>query len=367
MVRFALPCPRHRRVAAAVFGIIMAVLLTVTGCNPTFASKPVAQTRTSVPHPNAYERSGRVTDPRIRLPPADFPGPYPLVVALHSLYHTGTDAEAEEGLDALAATAGFAVAYPDGTAGSWDAGSCCGQAAATHVDDVGWLRSLISDLEQRYPIDPRRVILVGLSNGGMLAYRYACEHADEIAGIAVVAASLQVSTCHPANPVEVVAIHGLLDQHVPYNGVAWSEPLQSPITSTLESLAPFRAVDRCPLPSQPADVALTGPDGQPAAIPPAASRADAGAARAPVGSAAPGAGPSATTAPATTAPAVTMPAYTAIRKQSGCLSGVSVIEYLLPEADHGWPASTGVAAFDTGEVIWRALSPARSRVAGPLY
>jgi poly(3-hydroxybutyrate) depolymerase len=359
----------------AILGIIVATVLALAACSPSVNARPVADARSSVPHPNAYERSGRVGAVAVKLPSAAFPGPYPLVVALHSLYHSG--AETEEGLDSLAATAGFAVAYPNGISESWNAGSCCGVASATRVDDVDWLRSLISDLEQRYPIDPRRVILVGLSNGGMMALRYACEHADEIAGVAVVAASLEVSDCHPSSPLDVVAVHGLLDQHVPYNGTAWSEPLQTPIASGPASLAPFRAVDGCPVPSQPDDSTPTGPDGLPATLPPAASRAQG--VRAPVvpagptasagtapGATAPGATAPAGTAPAGTAATAAATTYTAVRKEATCAGSASVIEYLLPHADHGWPPTTGPAAFDTGAVIWRTLASARSAHAGPL-
>jgi poly(3-hydroxybutyrate) depolymerase len=168
-----------------------------------------------------------------------------LIVALHSLFHDGTEPKREWGFDALAATHGFAVAYPDGVSMSWNAGSCCEAAAATGVDDVGWLRSLIAHLAEHYPVDRRRVYLVGFSNGGMLAYRYACEYGDELAGVGVVAGSVQVASCLPPAPVNVVAIHGLADLHTPYDGLAWSDPLRSRITSGTDSLAPFRAAAGC--------------------------------------------------------------------------------------------------------------------------
>ncbi|WP_250289603.1 alpha/beta hydrolase, partial [Frankia sp. CiP1_Cm_nod1] len=211
--------------------------------------------------PDAYERSGRTTPLRLTLPAVTAARPFPLVIALHSLDNDSTEPQSLWGFEALTGSAGFAVAYPDALNTSWNAGTCCGRSAAEQVDDVGWLRALISHLEQHYPIDRQRVFLVGFSNGGMIAYRYACEHAGEIAGIAVVAASLQTAGCAPAKPVTVVAIHGQLDERVPYAGEAWSETLGTPLRSARESLSPFRASAGCPEPSLPRDTFTVGGDG----------------------------------------------------------------------------------------------------------
>nr|MDT0666604.1 hypothetical protein [Micromonospora sp. DSM 115978] len=82
----------------------------------------------------------------VTLPPAGTAEPYPLVIGLHSLFHDSSESRSQWGLEQLSAIAGFAVAYPDGEGLSWNAGTCCESAAATGVDDVGWLRSLISHL-----------------------------------------------------------------------------------------------------------------------------------------------------------------------------------------------------------------------------
>jgi poly(3-hydroxybutyrate) depolymerase len=50
----------------------------------------------------------------------------------------------------------------------------------------------------------------------------------------------------------------------------------------------------------------------------------------------------------------------AVRTESTCAASARVVEYFLPNVDHGWPASTGPAAFDTATVVWRILSGARA-------
>ncbi|EFC82902.1 PHB depolymerase family esterase [Parafrankia sp. EUN1f] len=393
---------RRRVVAVRLLTSLLATMMVVTGCGLIGANdsspqasatgSPVTATTSPSPSPtsgpDAFERSGRGSQIRLTLPDSGTVEPYPLVVALHSLYHDGSEPQLGWGLDEFARSSGFAVVYPDGLNLSWNAGTCCGAAAASGVDDVAWLRSLIAHLETRYPIDPRRVSIIGLSNGGMLAYRYACEHGDELAGFAAVAASLQTLSCAPSAPLTTVEIHGSLDGHVPYAGTLWSEPLQTGITPVDVSLAPFRAVDGCPAPTQPGDTSYTGADGRPIGAstnPTAASSGSAGtptgdgAASAIISAAGPdgqlaGSGTAGSgTAGSGTAAGAAVPSQqatptttpVAIRHETLCSTSAHLVQYVLPTLGHGWPALTGPTAFNTAAVLWDLLKDARSATAGP--
>ena len=83
-----------------------------------------------------------------------------------------------------------------------------GPAARQKVDDVGFIRLLIASLRSQYEIDPARVFASGHSNGGILAYRLACELSDEIVAIGVQSTVLEISPCRPTHPVSVLQIHG---------------------------------------------------------------------------------------------------------------------------------------------------------------
>ncbi len=85
-----------------------------------------------------------------------------------------------------------------------------------NVDDVGFLVALLDAVQQRYGTDPRRVFVTGISNGGMMAYRLACEASDRIAAIAPVAATLVFDGCAPSHPVSLLHVHGLADGNVPF-------------------------------------------------------------------------------------------------------------------------------------------------------
>ena len=116
----------------------------------------------------------------------------------------------------------FLAVYPAGTGflshmPTWNSGNCCAYALRNRVDDIGFFRVLIDQLEREYAIDPKRIYVTGISNGGMMAYRLGCELADKIAAIAPVEGA-QNSECRPAVPVSLIVFHGTADRLVPFNG-----------------------------------------------------------------------------------------------------------------------------------------------------
>jgi len=159
----------------------------------------------------------------------------PLIVMLHG--HGGTAARFRRltGMDAAADAKGVLVAYPEGTSWSnvpwrsWNAGHCCGYGKARQVDDVAFFDALLEDIQRAFPVDAQRIYVAGVSNGGMLAYRLACERSERIAGIAVVAGAMSDLACQPTEPVSVLIIHGTADRLVPYDGT------RSPVTRDARS------------------------------------------------------------------------------------------------------------------------------------
>jgi polyhydroxybutyrate depolymerase len=157
-------------------------------------------------------------------PPKGYDGktPLPLVLVLHGALQGAINVERMSGMSAEADKENFLVAYPNGTSGSglaptWNAGACCGYAMIHKVDDVGFLRALIDRLEHGYTVDPKRIFVTGISNGGMMSYRLACELADRVAAIAPVEGAQDLE-CRPSGPVSVLIFHGTADLLVPYKG-----------------------------------------------------------------------------------------------------------------------------------------------------
>jgi len=112
----------------------------------------------------------------------------------------------------------FIAVFPDGKDGHWNDGR---STMSSGPDDVSFLRELISTIVERSAGDPARVFIAGISNGGMMAQRMACDAADVVTAIGAVAANMPadlVERCRPSRPVPVVLFNGTGDQIMPWPG-----------------------------------------------------------------------------------------------------------------------------------------------------
>ncbi len=187
--------------------------------------RPAASRMLSGDYERAIQSDGRTRTYIVHLPPVyDSVTPLPLVVVLHGGGGNAAGTEKQTGMSAKADQAGFIAVYPNGTGPlddrllTWNTWNCCGYAEQRNVDDVAFIRALVAQLARDERIDPARIFATGLSNGGMMSYRLACEAADLFAAIAPVSGALNTDACAPAQPVSVIAFHGTADQNVPYNG-----------------------------------------------------------------------------------------------------------------------------------------------------
>lgn len=141
----------------------------------------------------------------------------PLVIALHGGGGNGRQVAESAGLIDKAAKEGFILALPEGTARigkleTWNAGGCCANAMRDKVDDVGFIRALIDELERAQPVDPARVYVVGMSNGGMMTERVAIELGDRIAGAAAFVGALFGNEPPPVAPVPMLIVNAEKDE-----------------------------------------------------------------------------------------------------------------------------------------------------------
>jgi polyhydroxybutyrate depolymerase len=178
---------------------------------------------------------------------------YPLVLVLHGGGGNAAITERQTGFSTLSDANGFIVAYPEGTTGpvlgllsSWNAGDCCG-SAKNKIDDVSFIRQLVTSLESTYSINSAKVFATGMSNGAMLSNRLACEAADIFAGVAPVSGTIQIPVCSPSRPVPILMIHGTSDGTVPYNGGAGTGTFTKSNTflSVPQALADWAARNKC--------------------------------------------------------------------------------------------------------------------------
>lgn len=185
--------------------------------------------------------------------------PAPLVLALHGGGgHAAFMADDDRyGLNRQADRSGFIVAYPNGFSrlpggrfATWNAGGCCGAARDRGSDDVGFIRAVVASVRERIAVDPDRIFATGMSNGGMLAHRLACDAADLFRAVAAVAGTDATRRCTPVRPVSVLHIHARDDTHVLFNGGAGPDAFRDreavmDFVSVPETIARWAQRNRC--------------------------------------------------------------------------------------------------------------------------
>ncbi|MDD5571757.1 MAG: T9SS type A sorting domain-containing protein [Bacteroidales bacterium] len=175
------------------------------------------------------------------LPPGYTQGQHlPLVINIHGYTSNASQQQMLSGFDNISDTANFIVVYPNGINNGWNAGI---NVNAT-IDDVGFLSALIDTFYKEYGINLNRVYATGMSNGGFMSQRLACELSNRMAAIASVAGTIGTSnskfTCNLSRIVPVMHIHGTSDAIVNYNGSTFGTSVDSTIEFWVQK-------DACPL------------------------------------------------------------------------------------------------------------------------
>lgn len=261
--RLVVPSPPRRwrpRAPGAVAGLL-AVALGLAGLVPGCGHR---QTMQEV----ALRHGGRDRGAWLLRPDGPVAG-RPLLLLLHGGAGSGRRLarHLHTQVDRLRRERGWVVAFPDGVGHSWNDGRRDVDATAHRegVDDVGYLRALVRDLVRRLGVDPARVYVAGISNGGFMAQRLACEASDAFAGAVSVTAQLSVdlaARCRPVRPIAVALINGTRDPIVPHDGgnVSVLGTSRGAIWSTEATVAFWRERNGCEGPPTEFDHAPTEPD-----------------------------------------------------------------------------------------------------------
>ena len=203
--------------------IVITTLIIITACGrplrgrptptPGLQQNPAAARTSSV---DGTISSGGVTRHYLlHIPPSYQAGSaVSLVINFHGYKSNSSQEENLTGMSPKADRENFIVVYPDGIDSTWFTGP-----GAEGEADLQFLRDLIVSLESQYSVDPQRIYATGISNGGGMTNRVACEMSDLIAAIAPDSGAYNFwHDCKPSRPVPVLAFHGLDDNIVPYEG-----------------------------------------------------------------------------------------------------------------------------------------------------
>jgi len=250
----------------------------------------------------------------LHLPKGGMPeGQRALVLSLHGFAERPRYHEIITGWNRIADREGLVVVYPQGT----------GRPLRWTASDVQFVRDLVAEVERLVSIDRQRVYVNGLSNGGAMTHRLACEAADLVAAAGMVAAPVAElpDGCMPSRPVPIVAFHGTGDSVVDY----WGSPR--------EPAPPGGSFSYLPAPVWTANwAARNGCAPEPESIPPSGDTSGV--------------------------------------RYTRCEAGVEVVFYTIDGGGHTWPGGTPIPLvgkttrdIDASEVMWQFF--ARFRLDAP--
>lgn len=142
----------------------------------------------------------------------------PLIISLHGRLGAGEGEMRFADFRPIADRDKFLVVCPDGIDRSWNDGRNT-PAHKKGINDVKFIDELITYMIKNYHADPERVYVTGMSNGGFMTSRLACQLYNRIAAVAIVAASMDEGMDYsPQHPMPVMYIQGTADPLVPYSG-----------------------------------------------------------------------------------------------------------------------------------------------------
>lgn len=224
---------------AALLGCVMTGLLMPTTASATCASQTLATGDTTVNISFGGSNRSYIVHVPTGLPTTGVP----LVIDIHGFTSTASGQKGVSGYQAESDAKKFIAAWPQGLNNSWNAYGCCGQSQSRNVNDVGFIAAVANDIIAKAHIDETRVYITGLSNGGSMSHRLACEGSDKYAATSPVSFPLNRSSCpsgFPARKITVAHFHGLNDTTVRFNGGGLQNFQSAP-----NSFAAWKTIDGC--------------------------------------------------------------------------------------------------------------------------
>ncbi len=146
----------------------------------------------------------------------------PLVIVLHGGSTVADMILHYSRFNDIAIRENIAVAYPYAVNRWWNDGRYPDGRGESTADDVAFMRAIVADVNANVvTVDRGRLFVTGISNGGFMSLRIACEAADLFTAVAAVSATMPDvigQRCRPTKPIATLVINGTNDSMVPYVG-----------------------------------------------------------------------------------------------------------------------------------------------------
>jgi polyhydroxybutyrate depolymerase len=243
MLRYGKSARRARPLIGAILVVALTLVGLLLGTAPSNAAPPDTKGAGACRLP--YEAgqhtvtltSGGLVRTVVIYVPDGYDGRHrlPLVLTLHGSQSTAVEQLERSELPAIAERYDVIVAAPQGYLPAppgyrWNVPGVT-LPPGEPPDDEQFLTDAIAHLTANLCIDAKRIYGTGYSGGGRMISQYACDFADQLAAIAVVAGlragypitgpsgpTPDPATCTPSRPVPVIAFAGTADPVNPYAG-----------------------------------------------------------------------------------------------------------------------------------------------------
>lgn len=239
----------------------------------------------------------------------------PVLLMLHGRNGNGEAQANLAGAAAAVAAQGFWAVLPLSRDNEWEDDP----TTSLGYDDVGYIARILDILSADFGADPTRAYASGMSEGGFMTQRLACELSGRIAAFAMVAATITTrlaNTCAPSVSRPMLFMHGSSDPIVPWNGYLGVQSVDA-------TLALWSSLSQCAAPGAAQALPDTAADGT----------------------------------------TISLTRYTA------CTGGVELRQYRVQNGGHTWPGGTqylpasmiGLTSMDLKATteIWNVVSPYR--------
>ena len=156
--------------------------------------------------------------------PENLPTNAPLVVVSHGYTSSAKTMMSYSGMNKVADEEKFLVVYPQGTKdqrGNNFFNVGYEFHASSKIDDLGFIKALVTKLTDDYQVNPNHVFATGMSNGGDLSYFLACYASDMFQAVAPIAGTMMqttIETCKPQKGMPIFAVHGKADEITYFDG-----------------------------------------------------------------------------------------------------------------------------------------------------
>ena len=208
-------------------GLVYALTLACTA-PPAIAAAPIVPVLSSRPSAAVATLPAGITklaNGALAYRPARLgPGPHPLVVVLHG--HGGPSAQLLAEFRPQADARGLILLAPRSLGQTWDliidAARYRGGRPRKGVSlrfgrDVARMDAALADIFARAPIDPRRVVLAGFSDGASYALSLGMANPDLFPGVVALSPGLMVAPDEPDATQRLFIAHGRSDRVIPVN------------------------------------------------------------------------------------------------------------------------------------------------------